>query len=130
MDFLYQYYEYRWLVDYAMFGIILNFISMFVAAIVSVIIALGAPPSEMLEFQKYMVKRRMIIEANTTLLKRIAYNMMIFIPMYGTYINGIFVFYAIKYSSLSGLIISSVLTSKYELFTLVKYDIEYKDDYK
>lgn len=115
--------NFQLLVDYTMFGIILNFVSVIVSIIVSIIVSMKLSPYEMMGLIKFGEVRKYYVETHNSPFKRILSRLLFFLPMYTTYITIIFLYYVLKHQNLWGFIQGSIHAENFSIIRLVKYDM-------
>ena len=108
--------------DFVMFGIVMNFLSLIPLFIV-LLYRVGTLQHE--EIQEYIRFLKMVntFYLRNSHLKRFARMMLIFVPTYLVYINTVVMYYLIRYSGVFGLIKSTIGKETFSIIPLIKFQV-------
>ena len=114
------------MMDFAVFGLVTNFLSFIPLIIMLMYRASSLTPDEVQEYVHFNKMMMPFIE-NTSPLKRFARLALVLIPTYCVYINTVAIYYLIRYRGLRGLIKSTISKETFSFVPLVTFHVVYKD---
>lgn len=114
------------MMDFAVFGLVMNFLSFIPLIIMLMYRASGLTPDEVQEYVHFNKVMMPFIE-NSSPIKRLARLSLALIPTYCVYVNVVAMYYLLRYSGLNGLIKSAISKETFSFVPLVTFHVVYKD---
>ena len=108
--------------DFIMFGIVMNFLSLIPLFVVLLYRVGTLQPKEFQEYIRFLKMAKTLSLRNSPL-KRFARMMLIFIPTYLVYINTVVMYYLIRHSGVFGLIKSAIGKETFSIIPLIKFQV-------
>ena len=116
----------EYIMDFAVFGLVANFLSFVPLVIMLMYRVTSLTPGETQEYVHFN-KVMMPFIANSSPLKRFARLALALIPTYCVYINTVAIYYLIRYRGLRGLIKSTISKETFSFVPLVTFHVVYED---
>ena len=116
----------EYMMDFAVFGLVANFLSFVPLVIMLMYRATSLTPGEIQEYVHFNKVMMPFIE-NSSPLKRFARLALVLIPTYCVYINTVAIYYLIRYRGLRGLIQSAISKETFSFVPLVTFHVVYED---
>ena len=109
-------------VDFAVFGIICNFVAVCIGVAVSSWKLNRMQHSELIKYRAFIDGRALYIISNNTISTIRLTQLLFLIPTYSVYIYTVYVYNILRYSGLSGAIRSVVEADNAAIIRLIKYN--------
>ena len=116
----------EYMMDFAVFGLVMNFLSFIPLIIMLMYRASGLTPDEVQEYVHFNKVMMPFIESSSPI-KRLARLSLALIPTYCVYVNTVAIYYLIRYRGLHGLIKSAISKETFSFVPLVTFHVVYKD---
>ena len=116
----------EYMMDFAVFGLVANFLSFIPLVIMLMYRATSLTPGEIQEYVRFNEVMMPFIE-NSSPLKRFARLSLALIPTYCVYVNAVAIYYLIRYRGLRGLIKSAISKETFSFVPLVTFHVVYED---
>lgn len=116
----------EYMMDFAVFGLVANFLSFIPLIIMLMYRATSLTPDEVQEYVRFNKMLMPFIE-NSSRSKRLARLGLALIPTYCVYVNTVAIYYLIRYHGLRGLIKSAISKETFSFVPLVTFHIVYED---
>lgn len=116
----------EYMMDFAVFGLVANFLSFVPLVIMLMYRATSLTPGEIQDYVRFNKVMMPFIE-NSSPLKRFARLALVLIPTYCVYVNTVAIYYLIRYRGLRGLIKSTISKETFSFVPLVTFHVVYED---
>lgn len=116
----------EYIMDFAVFGLVANFLSFAPLVIMLMYRATSLTPHEVQEYARFNNVRMSFI-AKSSPLKRFTRLSLALIPTYCVYVNAVAIYYLIRYRGLRGLIKSAISKETFSFVPLLTFHVVHKD---
>lgn len=124
IEILYQYgYTPEMFAAFTEFGIIANFVSWAVTFVITFIKLMTLSERDQTEFIKFTRIRRQFITQYNSKTKRLIHGLLFLLPMYGVYINTIYLWYVVTKGGLFGIIKGSLVSDSLSIVQVIRYEM-------